>query len=102
MALPLVLLIDQPRRLVVPGAVVWGSLIGLELLSKALAWIIFFRLIATAGATNTSRVILLIPVSAILLWVTFLGEHLPMSQLGGMGLIGLGCLALDGRVLGTP
>ncbi|EHM02840.1 putative membrane protein [Acetobacteraceae bacterium AT-5844] len=98
MALPLVLLIDQPWRLAAPGAVVWGALVGLALLSTALAYIIFFRLIATAGATNTSLVTLLIPISAILLGVTFLGERLSAAQLGGMGLIGLGLLALDGRV----
>lgn len=100
MVLPLVLLIDQPWNLASPGAAVWGSLVGLALLSTALAYIIFFRLIATAGATNTSLVTLLIPVSAILLGVAFLGERLSMPQLGGMGLIGLGLLALDGRVFG--
>jgi drug/metabolite transporter (DMT)-like permease len=100
MALPLVLLIDQPWRLAAPGAVAWGALVGLALLSTALAYIIFFRLIATAGATNTSLVTLLIPVSAILLGVAFLGEQLSAAQLGGMALIGLGLMALDGRILG--
>ena len=98
MALPLVLLIDQPWRLNAPGAAVWGSLVGLALLSTALAYIIFFRLIATAGATNTSLVTLLIPVSAILLGASFLDERLSTPQLGGMVLIGLGLLALDGRI----
>lgn len=100
MALPLVLLVDQPWRLSPPGAAVWGSLVGLALLSTALAYIIFFRLIATAGPTNTSLVTLLIPVSAILLGVAFLGEQLSVPQLGGMGLVGLGLLAPDGRVFG--
>jgi len=100
MALPLVLLIDRPWRLAPPGAAVWGSVVGLAVLSTALAYIIFFRLIATAVATNTSLVTLLIPVSAVLLGVTFLGEQLSMPQLGGMALIGLGLLALDGRISG--
>ncbi|WP_084698513.1 DMT family transporter [Muricoccus aerilatus] len=100
MALPLVLLIDQPWRLAVPGIAVLGALISLALLSTALAYIIFFRLIATAGATNTSLVTLLIPVSAILLGAAFLGEQLSTPQLGGMVLIGLGLLALDGRIFG--
>jgi drug/metabolite transporter (DMT)-like permease len=98
MALPLVLLIDQPWRLAQPGFAVWGSLVGLALLSTAFAYIIFFRLIATAGATNTSLVTLLIPVSAILLGTAFLGERLSIAQAGGMALIGLGLLALDGRI----
>lgn len=100
MALPLVLLIDQPWRLVPPGAVVWGALLGLALLSTAFAYILFFRLLATVGATNTSLVTLLIPVSAILLGAAFLGEQLSMPQLAGLGLIGLGLLVLDGRVVG--
>ena len=100
MALPLVLLIDQPWRLAPPGPAVWGALLGLALLSTALAYILFFRLIGTVGATNTSLVTLLVPVSAVLLGVAFLGETLSLSQLGGMAVIGLGLLALDGRVFG--
>lgn len=100
MALPLVLLIDRPWRLTPPGTAVWGALLGLALLSTALAYILFFRLLATAGATNTSLVTLLIPASAILLGAAFLGERLSLPQLGGMALIGAGLLALDGRVLG--
>lgn len=94
------MLVDQPWRLASPSAAVWGSLVGLALLSTALAYIIFFRLIATVGATNTSLVTLLIPVSAILLGVAFLGEHVSTLQLGGMGLVGLGLLALDERFFG--
>lgn len=99
MALPLVLLLDQPWRLAAPGAGVWGALLGLALLSTALAYILFFRLLAAVGPTNTSLVTLLIPVSAVLLGVAFLGERLSGPQLGGLGLIGLGLLVLDGRIL---
>ncbi len=98
MALPLVLLIDRPWNAAPPSLGVWGALAGLALLSTAFAYVVFFRLIATAGATNTSLVTLLIPPSAILLGVAFLGEQLSTAQLGGMVLIGLGLLALDGRV----
>lgn len=100
MALPLVLLLDQPWGLAAPGATVWAALVGLALLSTALAYILFFRLLATAGATNTSLVTLLIPPSAILLGTAFLGERLSVPQIGGMALIGLGLLVLDGRIAG--
>lgn len=102
MALPLVLIIDQPWRLAMPGWSVWAALIGLALLSTALAYIIFFRLLSTAGSTNTSLVTLLIPPSAILLGIAFLGERLSVPQVGGMVLIGLGLLVLDGRFPGRP
>lgn len=97
MMLPIALVTDTPWRLAFPGAAVVAALAGLALLSTALAYIIFFRLLATAGATNTSLVTLLVPVSAVLLGIAFLGERLSISQAIGMGLIGLGLVAIDGR-----
>jgi len=99
MALPLALLVDRPWRIASPGMATWGALAGLALLSTALAYIIYFRLIGTVGATNTSLVTMLVPVSAILLGVGILHERLSLPQIGGMLLVGMGLLALDGRVL---
>ncbi len=97
MMLPIAFVADTPWRLAFPGAAVLAALAGLALLSTALAYIIFFRLLATAGATNTSLVTLLVPVSAVLLGIAFLGERLSASQAIGMALIGLGLVAIDGR-----
>lgn len=72
---------------------------GLALISTALAYIIYFHLLATAGATNLLLVTFLIPVSAILLGAVFLGEQLGMRDFAGMGLICLGLVAIDGRLL---
>jgi drug/metabolite transporter (DMT)-like permease len=99
MILPLVLAFAAPWRSVSLDAQTWAALIGLALLSTALAYVLFFRLLASAGAINTSLVTLLIPVSAILLGSTLLGERLTGPQVGGMLLIGSGLLAIDGRVL---
>ncbi len=99
MMLPLVLVFAAPWRSPLPDAQISAALIGLALLSTALAYVLFFRLLATAGAINTSLVTLLIPVSAILLGSLFLGERLTGPQVGGMVLIGAGLLAIDGRVL---
>jgi drug/metabolite transporter (DMT)-like permease len=96
---PLVLVFDAPWRLHLPSGPVWAALAGLALLSTALAYVIFFRLLGRAGATNTSLVTLLIPASAILLGSLVLGERLTPGQFGGMVLIGLGLLAIDGRLL---
>jgi drug/metabolite transporter (DMT)-like permease len=98
MMLPISLVFDAPWQLALPGPAVWASLVGLAFLSTALAYIIFFRLLSTAGATNTSLVTLLIPVSAILLGSMVLGERLSAPQLMGMALIGLGLVAIDGRL----
>jgi drug/metabolite transporter (DMT)-like permease len=95
--LPLVLLADQPWTLAMPGPAVWASVVGLALLSTSLAYILYFRLLSTAGATNLLLVTLLVPVSAILLGATILGERLEPEHFAGMALIALGLAAIDGR-----
>ena len=97
MVAPAALVFDRPWLLPPPSMVVWAAMIGLVLLSTALAYAIFFRLLGSAGTTNISLVTLLIPVSAILLGILVLGEHLSTLQCAGMALIGLGLVAIDGR-----
>ncbi len=97
MALPLALAFDHPWQLPFPGAAVLLAMSGLVVLSTALGYVIFFRILASAGATNISLVTLLIPVSAILLGSAVLGETLSHVQFAGMLLIGLGLVAIDGR-----
>ncbi len=70
----------------------------LALLSTAFAYILYFGILSSAGATNASLVTLLVPVSATLLSVAFLGERLGSFELAGMALIGLGLLTIDGRL----
>jgi drug/metabolite transporter (DMT)-like permease len=97
MLIPLALLVDRPWQLAVPGIEVWGAVAALALLSTALAYILFFRVLASAGAVNLSLVTLLVPPGAILLGILFLGERLEPLHAGGLGLIGLGLAAIDGR-----
>ena len=73
-------------------------MLGIGLLSTALAYVLYFRILAAAGATNLLLVTFLISVSAILLGVLVLGETLLPRQLIGMGLIGAGLALLDGRL----
>jgi len=94
---PAALAFDRPWLLLPPSTVVWAAMIGLVLLSTALAYAIFFRLLASAGTTNISLVTLLIPVSAVLLGTLILGERLSTLQYAGMALIGLGLVAINGR-----
>ena len=75
------------------------ALLGLALFCSALAYILYFRILATAGASNALLVTLLVPVSANALSVAFLGERIGVSQVVGMALIGLGLLRIDGRVV---
>jgi len=97
MLLPVMLLVDQPWTLPMPGPGVIAALVGVAALSTALAYLLYFRLLATAGATNVLLVTFLVPVVAILLGTLFLGEVLQPQHLLGMALIGLGLAAIDGR-----
>jgi Predicted permeases len=97
--LPMALLVDRPWTLPVPSSGALMSVAGLALLSTAFAYILFFRLLARAGATNVGLVTFLIPVSAILFGSLILGERLEPRHFAGMGLIGAGLILIDGRLL---
>ena len=97
MLVPVALVLDRPWTLPMPTTEIWGAIAGLALLSTALAYILYFRILATAGATNLLLVTFLIPISAILLGATLLGERLAPEHFAGMVLIGLGLAAIDGR-----
>lgn len=98
MLAPMALIIDQPWRLPMPSLETWVAVIGLAGLSTALAYILYFRILATAGATNLLLVTFLVPVSAILLGAAFLAERLDQEHILGMAMIGVGLAAIDGRL----
>jgi drug/metabolite transporter (DMT)-like permease len=96
--LPLALMVDRPWTMPVPGVAALAAILGLALLSTALAYYLFFRILAAAGAVNLLLVTFLIPISAILLGCLVLGEALTLAQVAGMALIGAGLAAIDGRL----
>jgi len=97
--LPLVLVFEPPWLAPAPAPEAWAALLGLALFCTSLAYILYFKLLASAGATNSLLVTFLIPVSAILLGTLILGERLEPRHFAGMALIGLGLAAIDGRLL---
>ncbi|MBE7636782.1 EamA family transporter [Sneathiella sp. P13V-1] len=100
MMLPIMLVMDQPWAFATELSLhVYVALAGLALLSTALAYILYFHLISSAGATNASLVTLVIPVSAILMGYLFLSEEVTVQMILGMIVIGLGLLIIDGRLL---
>ena len=97
--LPIMLAVEQPWALpALPSLTVWAALVGLALLSTALAYILYFRILAAAGATTLLLVTFLIPVTAILLGAAVLGERLAPRHFAGMALIGIGLAVIDGRI----
>jgi drug/metabolite transporter (DMT)-like permease len=96
--LPFVLIFEPPWRMAAPSPQAWMALVALALFCTSLAYILYFRLIASAGATNSLLVTFLIPITAILLGALILHEHLEPRHFAGMALIGAGLAAIDGRV----
>lgn len=94
---PAALVVDRPWSLTAPGTATVAALAGLALLSTSLAYILYFRILATAGPTNLLLVTFLVPVSAIVLGILVLGEALEPRHVAGMMLIALGLAAIDGR-----
>ncbi len=79
--------------------VTWAAVLALAVVGTGLAYILYFSILASAGATNLSLVTLLIPVTAVILGGVVLGERLTFPQLSGMLLILMGLAVIDGRML---
>lgn len=96
--IPVVLLADGPPQLALP-AHVWAALLGLSTLSTALAYLLYFGILKRAGAANLMLVTLMIPPVAVTLGAAGLGERLSPGAFAGFGLIALGLIVTDGRLL---
>jgi drug/metabolite transporter (DMT)-like permease len=97
--LPLSMTVDKPWTHALPPVTAIGAIAALALLCTAFGYVLYFRLIATSGATNALLVTLLVPPVAILLGGLFLGETLAPQDFGGLALIALGLGAIDGRLI---
>jgi drug/metabolite transporter (DMT)-like permease len=96
---PIAMSVDAPWTLAMPSLPVWEAVAGSAVLSTALGYVLYFRILATAGATNLLLVTFLIPVSAIVMGSYGLGEHLDVRHFAGLACIGAGLAAIDGRLL---
>jgi drug/metabolite transporter (DMT)-like permease len=77
--------VSLPER--APSVVVTLSMLGLALLSTAVAYLIYFRLIENVGPTSTLTVTLLVPVFGLLFGVLLLDEPFGIGTLAGLGII---------------
>ena len=101
MMAPVALIVDRPWTEAFPPLSAWGAIIALALLCTALGYVLYFKLIATSGATNALLVTLLVPPVAILLGGLFLSETLAPQDFLGLLLIALGLAAIDGRLVSS-
>ncbi|MGB5870502.1 MAG: DMT family transporter [Albidovulum sp.] len=98
-------LVIAPVALVVEGVPVitrpetWAALFFIGFVLTAAAFILLFWLLPRVGATTTSTITFITPVSAVFLGVMFLQEQLLAAHFWGMAAIFAGLLLIDGRLL---
>jgi drug/metabolite transporter (DMT)-like permease len=97
--LPVSMIVDQPWTHPFPPVSAWAAITALALFCTAFGYVLYFRLIDHAGATNALLVTLLVPPVAILLGALFLSETLAPQDFIGLTLIALGLAAIDGRLV---
>jgi drug/metabolite transporter (DMT)-like permease len=97
--LPVSMIVDRPWANALPPPSAWAAITALALICTALGYVLYFRLIEHAGATNALLVTLIVPPVAILLGGLFLNEQLAPQDLLGLALIALGLAAIDGRLI---
>jgi len=95
---PLALLVDAPWTLPVPSPAVVASVFAIAALCTALAYVVYFRILSGAGATNVLLVTLLAPATSMVLGALFLHERLLARQFLGFALIAVGLAFIDGRL----
>lgn len=99
LGLPLALVVDQ-AWLLRPSAEIWAAMLGLALVSTALGYLVYFRLLVNAGPTNALLVTFLIPPAAVLIDLMAFGQRLPDLALPASLLIFAGIACVDGRAPG--
>ena len=88
----------SPGPFLCQAAPVVASVLAIAAFSTALAFIVYFRILAGAGATNVLLVTLLTPATAVILGALFLHERLMAHQFLGFALIAVGLAFIDGRL----
>ncbi len=95
--IPLAWVVEGPMTLDLAPRTLWA--IGYYALgATALAYLLYYRVLAMAGSGNLMLVTLLIPPFAIVLGVVVLGETLRPAAYGGFALLAMGLVVLDGRI----
>jgi drug/metabolite transporter (DMT)-like permease len=95
---PVSLTVGEPWIGGSPSLEALGAITALALVCTAFGYVLYFRLIDSAGAINATLVTLLVPPFAIILGALFLGEVLTVGQFLGLAFTALGLAVIDGRL----
>ncbi len=96
--LPVAWIVESPDQLANPSLQIWLAILALAVFSTAMAYILFFRILSSSGATNVVLVTFLVPITASFLGWLILDEQLHGNHFLGMAFIGLGLAIIDGRL----
>lgn len=77
----------------------WAAISYYAVIATAVAYLLYYRVLAMAGSGNLMLVTLLVAPVAIILGAIVLGEELPPRAYLGFGILALGLLILDGRLV---
>ena len=94
---PIAWILDGPLSLDM-SARTWGAVGYYALVSTALAYLLYYRILASAGAGNLLLVTLMVAPVAIVLGASVRDEALSPNAYAGFALLALGLLILDGRL----
>jgi len=95
MMIPLVMLLESPAS-ARPGVLPLAAVVLLGVACTAVAYLLYFKILLKAGASNLSLVTFLIPPSAIGMGVLFLAEKFTLYDLLGLVLILIGMAIATG------
>lgn len=97
-SIPAAWIIDGPIRFDLQP-VTWAAIAYYAVIATALAYLLYYRVLAMAGSGNLMLVTLVIPPFAILLGALVRGEALETQAFAGFVLLALGLAIIDGRIL---
>lgn len=97
-SIPMAWAVEGPPVLALAPAT-WAGIAYFAVAATALAYLLYYRVLAMAGSGNLMLVTLLVPPVAIALGVWFRDEVFATADLAGFALIALGMVVLDGRVV---
>lgn len=96
--IPIAFIFEAPTDQAWPSTNAVFSIIALAVICTAFAYILFFKILKSAGAVNVSLVTFLVPISAIIFGIIILNEQLEIYHLAGMLSIAAGLAIIDGRL----
>ena len=95
---PFALVLDRPWSLPIPSRAAIACVLAIAALSIALGYVVYFKILDGAGATNALLASLLVPATSVVLGALILHERLMASRFLGFALIALGLAFIDGRL----